>query len=133
MCALNDAIEARELKVQCRHCGWSEYRTLSWFGTRRDMNCPTCCGVIVLNTSERRREISLLRRQVAALHEHFATVIPAVGHTLAGVRAPARALPSAPDLALAGAYRANRSSPGALRRAGAVASGTPNLAQKHRC
>jgi hypothetical protein len=141
MCALSDAIGSRELTVQCRHCGWSEFRTLSWLGARRDMNCPTCCGVIVLNTSERRREISHLRRQVAALHAHFADMIPAIDQFVNATRVPANSAPLVQELALAGAYRENlsgrggdaRSARGNPRRSNAVAAGMPNWAQKHRC
>jgi hypothetical protein len=112
MCALSEAIESRELAIQCRCCGWSEPRTLSWLSARRDMNCPGCCSVIVLNTSERLREISHLRRQMAALHEHFAVVIPAVGHITIGARVRVRTTPLASELALAGAYRENLSGRG---------------------
>jgi hypothetical protein len=116
MSALSEAIESRELAVQCRCCGWSEPRTLSWLSARRDMNCPACCSVIVLNTSERRREISHLRRQMAALHEHFAGVIPAVGQFMIGERVPVRTTPVASELALSGAYRENLSGRGCEMR-----------------
>lgn len=109
MSALSEAIESREIEVQCRCCGWSELRTLNWLGARRDMHCPACLSVIVLNTSERRREISHLRRQMAALHEHFADVISERNHFTSAARMPVRAAPSAPNLALVDAYRGNLS------------------------
>ena len=141
MCALSEAIESRELEVVCGHCGWTELRTLLWLSARRDMNCPACCSVIVLNTSERRQQISLLRRQMAALHERFADVIPAVGYFKIGARVPSRATPMAPELALAGAYRASlsgrggeiRPPQGTPHRAKVGISGMTHWAQKSRC
>ncbi len=105
MSALSEAIESRELAVRCPHCAWSDLRAISWLSERRDMNCPACRGVIVLNTSERRREISLLRRQVAILHKHLADLIPAADHFVNGTRRPVRTTDMA--LALAGVYREN--------------------------
>jgi len=107
MSALNDLIESRELEVQCRHCGWAELRTLSWLGVRRDMNCPACSGVIILNTSERRLAITRLRRQVSALHEHLVEMIPAADYSVNGAQLQVRTAPLALrlELALASAYR----------------------------
>jgi hypothetical protein len=64
-------IESYEFEIDCRHCGWSGRHNVGWLNARRDMNCPACRGVIVLNTSERRRQIAALRRQVAALREQL--------------------------------------------------------------
>jgi hypothetical protein len=68
MIPLSVLIDSRELEVACGHCGWVGPRSLSWLNDRRDMNCPACDGVIVLNTSARRREILAVRRQVSSLH-----------------------------------------------------------------
>jgi hypothetical protein len=64
-------IDSYEFEIDCRHCGWSGRYSVGWLNARRDMNCPACRGVIVLNTSERRRQITALRRQVAALREQL--------------------------------------------------------------
>jgi hypothetical protein len=139
MGALNEVIESTELPVHCRRCGWTEQRTVMWLSAHRDMNCPACCSVIVLNTSERRREISQLRRQLAALHDHLSDLIPLAGHLLNGMPTPVRT--PAPDLALASAYRKNRSgrggqvrsSSGNARRSGAAQAMLPYWLHKHQC
>jgi hypothetical protein len=84
---LNALVESYELEIECRHCGWCGQRTLGWLAAHRDTNCPACRGVIVLNTSERRREISALRRQVAALHEQLSGSISSAENVLAGAQA----------------------------------------------
>ncbi len=106
MAALDDLIEARELEVRCAHCEWAEFRVLGWLSARRDMNCPTCLSVIVLNTSERRREIACLRRQVFALHDLLVDTIPAADHGIGRAAAISRSRPAAAtwDLALPMAY-----------------------------
>lgn len=77
MSALNDLIESREVEIRCPHCGWRELRTLRWLAPLRDMNCTACRNVIVLNTSERKREIACLRRQISTLHDQLAGMMPA--------------------------------------------------------
>jgi hypothetical protein len=80
MTALNDLIGSRELTVECRHCGWAGPRPLSWLSGQRDMYCPACVGVIVLNTSERRLEIAALHRQVSSLHDQLTdSITSAIG------------------------------------------------------
>jgi ribosomal protein S27E len=104
---LTNVIEMLQLRVECRHCGHIEEKTLSWLSARRDMNCCQCGGVIVLNTSERKREIAALRRQVESLHEQLADVMPAAHNlvTQSG-RLLRAAIPSVrPELSLLHAYR----------------------------
>jgi len=72
---LQEVIERREIEIGCWQCGWSEARTLSWLSSMRHMSCPTCCSVIVLDTSEVRREITRHRRQLAALHGQMLSIL----------------------------------------------------------
>jgi hypothetical protein len=72
---LQDVIEGREIQIRCWHCGWSEARTLSWLSSMRHMGCPTCSSVIVLDTSEVRREITRHRRQLATLHGQMVNIL----------------------------------------------------------
>ncbi len=111
MSALDELIEARELEVRCPHCKWAELRVLSWLSGRRDMNCPTCLRVIVLNTSERRREIASLRRQVFALHALLADTISTADQFIRRTDAHLRSRPAEAtlDLALPIAYRRSSS------------------------
>jgi hypothetical protein len=104
---LTNVIDLLQLQIECRHCGYCENKTLSWLETRRDMNCCQCSGVIVLNTSERKREIAALRRQVASLHEQLVETIPAADCIMAKATGTTRAALSAPrlELSILQAYR----------------------------
>ena len=75
MASLNELIERREIDIRCWQCDWSEARTLSWLSTQRHMNCPVCAAVIVLDTSEVRREISRQRKQLSALHGQMVNLL----------------------------------------------------------
>jgi hypothetical protein len=75
MSELQQVIEGRELDIRCWHCGWMETRTLNWVSSKRHMSCPTCSSVIVLDTSEVRREIGRQRRQLAALHGQIVKIM----------------------------------------------------------
>ena len=101
MSELHEVIEGRELDIRCWHCGWVEARTLSWVSSKRHMSCPTCNSVIVLDTSEVRREIVRQRKQLAALHGQMVKIMDmsAKQPTLRAVR-PAGCRPNL-DLALA--------------------------------
>jgi hypothetical protein len=98
---LSDLIESREVEIQCGHCEWKEPRPLRWLGSRRDMVCPECRGVIVLNTSKRRHEIASMRRQILELHEQLADMMAAGDILARRARTPVRGVPSAPKLELA--------------------------------
>jgi hypothetical protein len=82
MSELTAVIGSKELPVNCGQCNWQGARCLDWLLVHRDMICPDCGGVIVLNTSERRRQMVTLQRQVRALHEQLA-------QTLSGTLLPA--------------------------------------------
>jgi ribosomal protein S27E len=75
MSELQQVIEGRELDIRCWQCGWMEARTLSWVSSRRHMSCPTCSSIIVLDTSEVRREILRQRKQIAALHGQMVRIM----------------------------------------------------------
>jgi hypothetical protein len=77
MSDLQQVIEAREIDIRCWHCGWIESRTVSWLNSKRHMSCPTCSSVIVLDTSEVRREITRQRRQLSTLHGQMVNLLDA--------------------------------------------------------
>jgi uncharacterized Zn finger protein (UPF0148 family) len=81
---LDSVIDSRELDVDCRRCGWRGERPLAWLRAQRDMNCPACRSVIVLNTSERRRQMAAVRRQVEALHRQLSDTIPSAAGMMTG-------------------------------------------------
>src|ERR1700742_908323 len=82
MADLETLIDSRELDIDCRQCGWRGGRPLAWLRVQRDMNCPACRAVIVLNTSERRRQMAAVRRQVEALHQQLTDTIPSASRML---------------------------------------------------
>ena len=72
---LIDTIEERRLLVRCWHCDWSEQRTLRWFSGQRHMSCPNCESIIVLDTSDVRRELARQRRQLSELRDQIAKLL----------------------------------------------------------
>jgi ribosomal protein S27E len=79
MSDLQQVIEGREIDIRCWHCGWIEARTLSWLSSKRHMSCPTCSSVIVLDTSDVRREIMRQRRQLSTLHGQMVNLLDTSG------------------------------------------------------
>jgi hypothetical protein len=72
---LIESIEERKLLVRCWHCDWNEHRSLSWFSGQRHMNCPHCESIIVLDTSDVRRELARQRRQLSELRSQIAKLL----------------------------------------------------------
>jgi hypothetical protein len=70
-----ESIEERKLPVRCWHCDWNEQRTLSWFSGQRHMSCPQCESIIVLDTSDVRRELARQRRQLSELRDQIAKLL----------------------------------------------------------
>ena len=103
MADLNELIERREIDIRCWHCNWTESRALSWISAQRHMNCPTCSSVIVLDSSELRREMSRQRKQLEALHEQMVNLLQSAGRIARRAQFPRRLSGLAPkmDLALA--------------------------------
>ena len=79
MSELQEVIEGRDFDIRCWHCGWAEARTLRWVSSKRHMSCPTCSSVIVLDTSQVRREIVRQRKQLAALHGQMVRIMDTAG------------------------------------------------------
>lgn len=75
MAQLDEMIDSREMDIKCWHCGWTEARTLAWLSSRRHMNCSGCASVIVLDSSELRREITRQRKQFSALHGQMVNLL----------------------------------------------------------
>ena len=118
---LNELIEHREIEVRCWHCGWKEARTLSWVSSQRHMGCPTCASVIVLDSSEFRREIARQRKQLQALHNQMVSLLESADKIARHLSLSPR--PAAPqpklDLALALSHP-NTLSPALRSAAGAA-------------
>ena len=65
---IGDIVSAYELTIGCDKCGAQATRTIGWIRTRRDMSCPGCAGVIVLNTSRITGTIRSVERRLGDLH-----------------------------------------------------------------
>jgi ribosomal protein S27E len=100
---LNELIEGREIDIKCWQCGWTEPRSLAWLSAQRHMNCPVCSSVIVLDSSEVRREIARQRKQLSALHGQMLNLLQSANKISRRAQLPPRT--TAPmatmDLALA--------------------------------
>jgi hypothetical protein len=46
-----EIVSAYELTIACEKCGAQSQQTIGWIRLHRDMKCPGCDAVIVLNTS----------------------------------------------------------------------------------
>src|ERR1700761_8868373 len=103
MAELNELIESREIDIKCWQCGWTEPRTLAWLSAQRHMNCPGCSSVIVLDSSELRREISRQRKQLSALHGQMVNLLESAGKISRRAQLPPKMTGLTPkmDLALA--------------------------------
>ena len=67
------------------------------------MNCPTCSSVIVLDSSQVRREITRQRKQLEALHGQMVNLLRSASKIARRAHLPTRGTGVAPkmDLALA--------------------------------
>ena len=103
MAELDELIEGREIDIRCWHCGWTEPRTLAWLSAQRHMSCPRCTSVIVLDSSEVRREITRQRKQLSALHGQMLNLLESASKIARRAQLPPRMTGLAPkmDLALA--------------------------------
>ncbi len=108
MVPLSTLIEAQELEVSCGHCQWADKRPLSWLCERCDMHCPRCDGVIVLNTSDRRRAITALRRQASSLHALLVESLTAANAAMSRSPAQARVATPRDELLLVQRYQDDR-------------------------
>ena len=98
---LSELIDSREIDIKCWQCGWSEPRTLAWLSAQRHMNCPGCSSVIVLDSSEVRREIARQRRQLSALHGQMVSLLESASKTSRRAQLPPRMANHAPKMELA--------------------------------
>lgn len=72
---VEELLEQREIDVDCWRCGNKAQLTLHWVSTHRDMCCPDCGTLIILNTSKLQGEVARLRRQLGALHAQMSGVL----------------------------------------------------------
>jgi hypothetical protein len=60
-------VSAYELTISCEKCGAQSQQTIGWIRLHRDMKCPGCDAVIVLNTSRITGTIRSVERRLGDL------------------------------------------------------------------
>jgi hypothetical protein len=60
-------VSAYELTIGCDKCGAQTPKTIGWIRLQRDMKCPECGAVIVLNTSRITATIRSVERRLGDL------------------------------------------------------------------
>jgi anaerobic ribonucleoside-triphosphate reductase len=68
---LADIINAYELTITCEKCGAQTQHTIGWIRVHRDMKCPGCEAVIVLNTSRITGTIRSVERRLNDLQSQL--------------------------------------------------------------
>ena len=62
-----EIVSAYELTIACEKCGAQSPRTIGWIRQHRDMKCPACDAMIVLNTSRLTGTIRSVERRLGDL------------------------------------------------------------------
>jgi hypothetical protein len=65
--SIADIVSAYELTIACEKCGAQTPRTIGWIRQHRDMKCPACDAIIVLNTSRITGTIRSVERRLGDL------------------------------------------------------------------
>jgi hypothetical protein len=60
-----------ELTIACEKCSAQSQRTIGWIRLHRDMKCPGCDAVIVLNTSRITGTIRSVERRLGDLQSQL--------------------------------------------------------------
>ena len=64
-------VSAYELPISCEKCGAQSQQTIGWIRLHRDMKCPGCDAVIVLNTSRITGTIRSVERRLGDLQSQL--------------------------------------------------------------
>jgi anaerobic ribonucleoside-triphosphate reductase len=68
---LAEIISAYELSIACEKCGAQTQQSIGWIRLHRDMKCPRCESVIVLNTSRITGTIRSVERRLNDLQSQL--------------------------------------------------------------
>jgi hypothetical protein len=60
-------VSAYELTIVCEKCGAQSEKAIGWLRLHRDMKCPGCAAVIVLNTSRLTGTIRTVEKRLGDL------------------------------------------------------------------
>jgi ribosomal protein S27E len=67
-----EIVSAYELTITCEKCKAQTQRTIGWIRVHRDMKCPGCSAIIVLNTSRITGTIRSVERRLGDLQSQLA-------------------------------------------------------------
>jgi hypothetical protein len=68
---ISEIVSNYELPIACEKCGAQSQRTIGWIRLHRDMKCPGCDAVIVLNTSRITGTIRSVERRLGDLQSQL--------------------------------------------------------------
>jgi ribosomal protein S27E len=68
---IEEIVSAYELTISCEKCGAQTQQTIGWIRQQRDMRCPACDAVIVLNTSRITGTIRSVERRLGDLQSQL--------------------------------------------------------------
>ena len=69
--SIAEIVSAYELTISCEKCGAQTQQTIGWIRMHRDMKCPSCDAVIVLNTSRITATIRSVERRLGELQSQL--------------------------------------------------------------
>lgn len=68
---ISEIVSNYELTIACEKCGAQTQKTIGWIRQHRDMKCPQCEAVIVLNTSRITGTIRSVERRLGDLQSQL--------------------------------------------------------------
>jgi hypothetical protein len=68
---ISEIVGNYELTIACERCGAQTQKTIAWIRLHRDMKCPQCDAVIVLNTSRITATIRSVERRLGDLQSQL--------------------------------------------------------------
>jgi hypothetical protein len=68
---ISEIVSNYELTIACEKCGAQSQKTIGWIRLHRDMKCPQCEAVIVLNTSRITGTIRSVERRLGDLQNQL--------------------------------------------------------------
>jgi hypothetical protein len=68
---ISEIVSNYELTIACEKCGAQTQKTIGWIRLHRDMKCPQCEAVIVLNTSRITGTIRSVERRLGDLQSQL--------------------------------------------------------------
>jgi hypothetical protein len=73
---ISEIVSNYELAIACDKCGAQTQKTIGWIRLHRDMKCPQCDAVIVLNTSRITGTIRSVERRLGDLQSQLTEHLP---------------------------------------------------------